>query len=58
LPNRKADFQKGYKPMAHKPSNTDWAAWFLMAMAAVLAGVILGSQIGNWLGYAIGAGMH
>jgi hypothetical protein len=44
--------------MAHKPSSTDWAAWFLMAMAAVLACVIIGSQVGVWLGYAIAAGMH
>jgi len=44
--------------MAHKPESIDWAAWFLMAMAAVLACVIIGSQVGALLGYAIGAGMH
>jgi membrane protein DedA with SNARE-associated domain len=44
--------------MTHKPSSTDWAAWFLMAMAAVLACVIIGSQVGAWLGYAIGSWMH
>jgi hypothetical protein len=46
------------KSMAHKPSSTDWSAWFLMAMAAILACVIIGSQVGNWLGYAIVAAMH
>jgi hypothetical protein len=44
--------------MAHKPSSTDWAAWFLMAVTAVLACVIIGSQIGAWLGYTIVAVMH
>jgi len=33
-----------------------WRWW--LAMAAVLACVIIGSQAGAWLGYAIGTAMH
>ena len=36
----------------------DLASWFLLGLAAILACIIIGSQVGIWLGNAICALAH